>query len=48
MLKNYKFTDREIADLVNSAIILIDTREKDTFQLRLFNERHLSSLQILV
>ena len=38
MLNNYKFSDKEIADLLNSAIILIDTREKDTFQKRLFNE----------
>ena len=38
MLNNYKFLDKEIADLLNSAIILIDTREKDTFQKRLFNE----------
>ena len=32
MLKHYKFSDVEIAKLLNKAIILVDTREKDTFQ----------------
>ena len=38
MLKCYKFTDKEIAEVLNSAVVLIDTREKNTFQKRLFNE----------
>ncbi|MBP3907861.1 MAG: ERCC4 domain-containing protein [Turicibacter sp.] len=38
MLKNFKFTDKEIAEIMNNAVILIDTREKDNFQTRLFNE----------
>ena len=28
MLKCYKFTDKEIAEVLNSAVVLIDTREK--------------------
>ena len=32
MLKCYKFTDKEIAEVLNSAVVLIDTREKNTFQ----------------
>ena len=38
MFLNYKFSDKEIADIVNNAVILIDTKEKDNFQTRLFNE----------
>ena len=38
MLQNFKFNDKEIAEILNNAIILIDTREKDNFQTRLFNE----------
>lgn len=47
MLKHYKFSDVEIAKLLNKAIILVDTREKDTFQKRLFNE-YCASCQIQV
>ena len=36
MLKHYKFSDLEISELLNGAVILIDTREKDAFQKRLF------------
>ena len=35
MFKNYKFNDKEIAEILNNAVILIDTREKDNFQTRL-------------
>ena len=45
MLKHYKFSDVEIAKLLNKAIILVDTREKDTFQKRLFKE-YCASCQI--
>ena len=45
MLNNYKFSDTEIAILLRNAVILIDTREKDTFQRRLFNE-YCASCQI--
>ena len=45
MLKHYKFSDVEIAKILNESVILIDTREKDTFQKRLFKE-YCASCQI--
>ena len=45
MLKHYKFSDAEIAKILNESVILIDTREKDTFQKRLFKE-YCASCQI--
>lgn len=44
MFQNFKFTDKEIAEIMNNAVILIDTREKDNYQTRLFNEYCVSCL----
>ena len=44
MFKHYKFNDKEIAEILNNAVILIDTREKENFQTRLFNEYCANSL----